>query len=162
MAQKKTIAIIGATTPVGTLIAQSIAVNFRLLLVDTNPALLDLLQDEIQGVAKAAELDILYCCKNASWEADIIVVANVGEDLDGIAATMKEVSNCKTVVHFTSNQNDIDKLQQLLPHAEVVTIVGSHPFTDATKDAFIRGRNDEATNTAKTIVAAMACHVTIP
>ncbi len=102
---------------------------------------------------KNAEVDVLHCCKNASWEADIIVVANDGEALNEIAVKMDEVSNCKTVLHFTYRKEDINTLQQLLPHAKVVTILSSPPFADA----FIRGTDKEAIETAKTIVAAMAC-----
>ena len=155
MAYKKTVAIIGAATPVGSLIAKSIVANYRLLLMDTTQPHLVLLQAELQSINKSAEVDILPCCKNASWEADIIVVANDGEDLDELAVKMSEVSNCKTVLHFTSHQDDKNKLQQLLPHAKVVSILSSPPFTRA--DAFIHGTDKEAKETANAIVAAVAC-----
>lgn len=155
MAHKDTVAIIGATTAAGTLIANSIAANYRLLLMDTEKSQLVLLQRQIQEADKTAEANILDCSTDASWEADIIVVANDGEMLDELAVKMKDVSNCKTVLHFTAHQNNMDKLQHLLPYAEVVSILWSHPFTDDTADAVIHGRNDEAMDTAKRILAAM-------
>lgn len=157
MAYTNTVAIIGATTTVGSLIAKSIVANYRLLLMDTEQQQLVLVQNEIVAIDKNAEVDVLHCCKNASWEADIIAVANDGEDIEELAIKMEVVSNCKTVLHFTSREDSIDKLQQLLPHAKVVTILSNQPFTDANADAFIRGTYKEAIDTAKTIVAAMAC-----
>lgn len=156
MAYKRTLAIIGAATAVGSLIAKSIVAHYRLLLMDTTQPLLVLLQAEIQSINKTAEVDILPCCKNASWEADIIVVADDGEGLDELALKMNEVSNCKTVLHFTSRQDDINKLQQLLPNAQVVGILSGLPFTGA--DAFIHGTDKEAKETANAIVAAVACY----
>lgn len=159
MPYKNTVAIISATTAVGAVIAKSIAANYCLLLMDEAQSKLSLLQNEIQAMDKNAEVDILNCCKNASWEADIIVVANDGENLDELAVKMKEVSNRKIVLHFTSGENNIDKLQQFLPHAKVVTIILSQPFTDtgANANAFIRGLDKEAVDTAKMMVAAIAC-----
>jgi 8-hydroxy-5-deazaflavin:NADPH oxidoreductase len=160
MAYKNTVAIVSATTAVGAVIAKSIAANHRLLLMDTDQSKLVLLQREIQSADKNAEVDILNCCKNASWEADIIAVADNGESLDELAAKMKEVTNCKTVLHFTSRENDIDKLQQFLPHAQVVTIILSQPFkgTGASSTAFIHGTDQEAIDTAKMMIEAMACN----
>ena len=157
MAYKNIVAIISATTVVGSVIAKSIAEDHRLLLMDTEQSKLVLLQTEIQAMHKNAETDILNCCKNASWEADIIVVANDGEGLHELAVKMEEVTNCKTVLHFTSRQDSIDKLQHFLPHAKVVTIIVSHQFTDANANAFIHGTDKEAIDTAKMMVAAIAC-----
>ncbi len=153
MAYKDTVAIIGATTTVGAVIAKSIAANYRLLLMDEAQPQLVLLQNEIQAMGKNAEVDVLHCCKNASWEADIIVVANDGKGLEELAGKMEEVSNCKTVLHFTSFQEDTNRLQHLLPHAKVVTILSSQPYSDA----FIHGTHKEAMDIAKGVVAAMAC-----
>ena len=160
MAYKNTVAIISATTSLGAVIAKSIAANCRLLVMDTEQSKLMLLQGDIQAMCKNAEVDILNCCKNASWEADTIVVANTGESLDELAVNMKEVTNCKTVLHFTTRENDIDRLQQLLPHAKVVTIVLSQPLIDtgAGSSAFIYGTDKEAIDTAKMMIEAMACN----
>lgn len=154
MAYKNTVAIIGAATPIGSLVAKSIVANYRLLLMDPTQPHLVLLQAEIQSINKSAEVDILPCCKNASWEADIIVVAHDGEGLEEIAVKMREVSNCKTVLHFTDQQGDKNKLKQLLPHANVVCIQSRPPFTDPA--SFIHGTDKEAKETAHAIVAALA------
>lgn len=163
MAFKNTVAIISATTAVGAVSAKSIAANFRLLLMDADQSKLVLLQQEIQAICKNAEVEILNCCKSASWEADIIVVANNGESLDVLAANMKEVTNCKTVLHFTSSENDIDRLQQFLPHAKVATIILSQPFkgTGVSSSAFIHGTDKEAIDTAKMMIEAMACKLKV-
>lgn len=157
MSYKNTVAIIGATTTIGTVVAKSIAVNYRLLLMDSARPELVRLQHNIQAANQKAEVDILNCCKDASWEADIIVVSNEGTGLDDIAVKMKDVSTCKTVLHFTTDEINIDKLQQLLPHARVVTIVLSQPFTGTNSNAFIHGSDKEAISIANGMVAAIGC-----
>jgi hypothetical protein len=157
MSYKNTVAIINASTAVGTVVAKSIAKDYRLLLMDAAQPQLVLLQQEIQSMDNKAEVDIHDCCNTASWEADIIVVANEGEGLDELAVKMQQVTNCKNILHFTSHEDDIDKLQQLLPHAKVVTILLGQAFTDAYANAFIHGTDKEAIDTAKEMVAAIAC-----
>ena len=162
MAYKDTVAIIGATTTIGTVVARSIAANHRLLLMDAARPELVRLQHNIQAANPKAEVEILNCCKDASWEADIIVVANEGNGLDELAFKMKEVSTCKSVLHFTTNEINIDKLQQMLPHARVVTIALSQPFTGTNANAFIHGSGKEAIQAAKMMVSAMGCTHQIP
>ncbi len=156
MAHKNTVAIIGATTVVGAYVAKSIAAKYRLILMDKEQPQLVFLQNEIQVNTKNADVDVLDCCKNASWEADIIAVANENEGLEELVVKMEDVSNCKNVLHFTSFQKDIGKLQQLLPNAKVVTIISNNSFTNPGGDVSIHGSDTEAMDTAKTIVEAMA------
>lgn len=157
MACTNTVAIIGANSTVGILIAKSIVANYRLLLMDTEQQKLVLVRNEMLSINKNAEVEILHCCKNASWEADIIVVTNDGNDFEELAIKMAEVTNCKTILHFTSREEYIDKLQQLLPYAKVVTIFFNQSFTNAYVDAYIRGTDEEAMDTAKKFVTAMTC-----
>lgn len=157
MAYINTVAIIGATTTVGSLIAKSIVPNYRLLLMDTAHPQLVLVQNEILAIDEDAEVDVIHCSKDATWEADVIVVANGVTGIEELAIKMEQVSNCKTVLHFISQVDDMDKLQQLLPHAKVISILSSQPFTDANVDAIFRGTDKEAMDTAKKIVAAMTC-----
>jgi hypothetical protein len=157
MALKNTVAIIGACSTIGTLVAKSIAADYRLLLMDEAQSELVTLQGNIEEAQQDAEVDILNCCKDASWEADIIVVANEGTGLHELAVKMKEVSTCKIVLHFTTAESGIDVLQHLLPHAKVATILISEPFDDTNASAFIHGLDNEAIDIAKMMVAAISC-----
>ena len=162
MSYKDTVAIIGATTTIGTVVARSIAVNYRLLLMDSARPELVTLQHSIQAANLKADVDIVNCSKDASWEADIIIVANEEAGLEELAVKMKEVSTCKTVLQFTHAETNIDKLQQLLPHASVVTIIISQPFTGTNANAFIHGSDKDAIHTAKMMVSAIGCKPQIP
>lgn len=157
MAYKHTVAIIGATTPQGSLIAQRIGAQFRLLLMDTAQAPLMDLQNTVLSAYPQAEVDLLTCCKDASWEADIVVVAIAETELAEIAARIKEVTTCKPVIHLVTTPAAASQLVHLLPHANVVTVELSQPITDAQVniDAVIQSKNEAAIRTTKDLLAAI-------
>ena len=76
MAHNKTIAIIGATGNVGSAIAKCLSVTSnRLLLMSNEADPLAQLISEIRLTSPTVEIESATCAKEASWEADIIVVA---------------------------------------------------------------------------------------
>ena len=80
MAHNKTIAIIGATGNVGSAIAKCLsATSNRLLLMANEADHLAQLISEIELMSPTAEIESATCAKEASWEADIIVVAASSE-----------------------------------------------------------------------------------
>lgn len=159
MAYKNTVAIIGATTKTGARIAKSIVADYRLLLMDVAQPQLDLLQSDLVEVQKNAEVEVVNCCKDASWEADIIVVAIDELGLDDIAEKMKVVSNGKIVVHFTLKESMPDRLQHLLPYAKVATVLLSNSTSETQNDhnAFIHGKDREAIELANDLLKIMGC-----
>ena len=77
MAGVKTIAIIGASGNMGSAIAKSLSKkgNYRLLLMSSD---LDKLVDVKSFIEKSSpytEVFTLSCARDASWEADIIILA---------------------------------------------------------------------------------------
>jgi len=73
---KKTIAIIGATSKMGSATAKIIAkANYRLLLFGYDRKKLNSLAEEIRITNPSVEIDCMDCAANASWEADIIIPA---------------------------------------------------------------------------------------
>ena len=129
MVHKYTLAILGAASNAGAIIAHSMSAYYRLLLMDASVEKLALLLADVQKF-DGAEAEVIHCCKDASWEADVIVVAVDDEALISVANRIKEVTTCKSVIHFTTNHNDENKLSQLLPHAAVVTVAASSAFVD--------------------------------
>lgn len=158
MAYKNTIAIIGATTTSGAAIAKSISKNYRLLLMDVSLAQVEVLQSEIVEENADSEIEVLSCCKDASWEADIVVVVVDEEKLVEVASKIKEVTTCKPVIQFVGTDGNINQLQQLLPHAKVVAVVTEQSITDITfQNAFIHGEDEAAVEAAKELMIAIGC-----
>lgn len=77
MATIKTIAIVGATGHMGSAIAKSLSKkgNYRLLLMSNEQDKLVDLKTQIEKSSKSTEVFAISCAREASWEADIIIVA---------------------------------------------------------------------------------------
>jgi len=173
MASSKTIAIIGATGNVGSAIAKCLSTTSnRLLLMADDEAQLVTLISDIRRTSPAAEIETATSAKEASWEADIIVVAspNAGNE---IAERIREVAIGKIVISVSqpingylnisatpSNISAAEELQQLLPHSKVVktfnTAFAFDRFTPKSicnfADSFIAGNNGAAVDTVVELV----------
>jgi len=148
-------AIIGANSKIGTLLAERMAPMYDLLLMDSSSDELMALINSIRLQQPATNINILACCREASWEADVIVVAAAMEQLPAIAEKIKEVTNRKPVIHFSPAGSATTTLQQLLPHANVVV---AELETDASTDGLqkvvrLGGVDKEALKLAGEILA---------
>ena len=155
MATRKIMAIIGANSKIGTLLAERMAPMYDLLLMDSSSDELMALINSIRLQQPATNINILACCREASWEADVIVVAAAMEQLPAIAEKIKEVTNRKPVIHFSPAGSATTTLQQLLPHANVVV---AELETDASTDGLqkvvrLGGVDKEALKLAGEILA---------
>lgn len=175
MKTKQTIAIIGATGNMGSAIAKSLSKgNYRLLLKSDNQDKLNKLVDEIKTKNNNADLEAIVCPTEASWEADIIILAVPYQAEKEIAEKIKEVANQKIVISIANPLNETydglvtapdtsaaEQLQQLLPHSKVVKAFNttfaadfSSPVIDGKQvDAFIAGNDEEALQTVKELVS---------
>src|SRR5688572_30841940 len=98
MNTKHTIAVIGATGNMGTAISKSLARgNNRLLLFGREKANVESLVTEITSAAASAEAESLSCITDASWEADVIILAVPYGAEREIAEKIGEVANQKIV-----------------------------------------------------------------
>ena len=122
MATRKFLAIIGANSKIGTLLAERMAPTYDLLLMDNSSDELMALTNSISLQQPATNINSLACCREASWEADVIVVVAAMEQLPAIGEKIKEVTNRKPVIHFSPAGAATTTLQQLLPHANVVVV----------------------------------------
>jgi len=174
MAQKKTIAIIGATTQRGSLVAKNLAKgNYRLLLMSEEVEQLSALANEFSQ--SAAEIEIISCAKDACWEADIIIVAAPYEIEKDVAERIKEVTTGKIVISVsnpldnnyeklfpTANSSAAEELQRLLPYSKVVKTFNTSLIENfvapviqgKTADTFIAGNNGDAIETVFELVKA--------
>jgi len=175
MQTKQTIAIIGATGNMGSAISKSLAKgNYRLLLKSNDKNKLDGLVKEIKSENKKADVESAVCPTDASWEADVIILAVPFEAEKEIAAKIKEVANQKIVISIANPLNQTfdglvtapgtsaaEQLQLLLPNSKVVKAFNttfaadfSSPVIDGKQvDAFIAGNDEEATQTVSEMVA---------
>lgn len=174
MAGVKTIAIIGASGNMGSAIAKSLSKkgNYRLLLMSSD---LDKLVDVKSSIEKSSpytEVFTLSCARDASWEADIIILATPYEAEREIAEKICEVSTGKIVISISNPLNSTydalltppdmsaaEELQKLLPNAKVVKTFNTvfaedfiKPVSGKKVDAFIAGNNGSAVETVSEIV----------
>lgn len=176
MKTKQTIAILGATGNMGSSISRALSkANYRLLLFATDQAKLQTLVEEIRQSNADADIESVDCSVNASWEADIILLAVPYQAEKEIAEKIKEVANQKVVVSISNPLNTsfngmltepdtsaAEELQKCLPHSKVVKAFNttlaadfSTPVIDGKQvDSFIAGNHEEALQTASELVVA--------
>lgn len=175
MKTKQTIAIIGATGNMGSAISRSLAKgNYRLLLKANSDEEVAKLVKEIKGKNSSAEVEPMPCPTEASWEADIIVLAVPFEAEKEIAGKIKEVANQKIVISIANPLNQTynglvtapdtsaaEELQKLLPNSKVIKAFNttfaadfSSPVIDGKQtDAFIAGNDEDALKTVTELVS---------
>jgi 8-hydroxy-5-deazaflavin:NADPH oxidoreductase len=175
MQTKQTIAIIGATGNMGSAIARSIAKGpYRLLLKGNKQDELDTLVKDIQSRNPNAEVEAAVCPTEASWEADIIMLAVPFEAEKEIAPKIREVASQKIVISIANPLNPTynglvtapgtsaaEELQKHLPHSKVIKAFNTTFAADFTTpvidniqaDAFIAGNDEDALQTVSELVA---------
>jgi hypothetical protein len=175
MKTKQTIAVIGATGSMGSAISKSLAKgNYRLLLKANSEEELDKFVKEVKGKNSLAEVEAMHCPAEASWEADIIILAVPFEAEKEIAGKIKEVANQKIVISIANPLNQTydglvtgpdtsaaEELQKLLPNSKVVKAFNttfaadfSSPIIDGKQvDAFIAGNDEDAVESVKELVS---------
>jgi 8-hydroxy-5-deazaflavin:NADPH oxidoreductase len=177
MKTKQTIAVIGNTGKMQTTLLKGLSRgNYRLLLCSNEDGQMLSLTEEIRTANVSADVEIIQCTVNATWEADIILstIPRIGEK--EMAATIKEVACQKILVSIGEDSNNItngavnltaikratDELQNLLPHSKVVKVVSSSVYTEATEtvingntqNAIVAGEDKEAVNTVSELLSS--------
>jgi len=166
MSTKQTIAIIGASGKVGTIISKSLSKgNYRLLLCSDEWTKAQAVANEITTSIPAADVEALQCSAEATWEADIIIIATPYAVQQEVALKIKDFANQKVVISIASPLNEAERgvttaseisaaeeLQKLLPYSKVVkafnttlaTEVASPMSEEKQIDVFIAGNDTEA------------------
>ena len=174
MNTKQTIAVIGASGNMGSAISKSLSKgNYRLLLFSNEKGKTEALINEIKNSHAAADLEALECPTDASWEADVIILAVPFQAEKELAEKIREVANQKIVISIANPLNEAyeglvtspgtsaaEELQKLLPNAKVVKAFNTTfaadfitPVIDGKQvDSFIAGNDEEALQTISELV----------
>ena len=174
MKTKQTIAVIGATGNMGSAISRNLSKgNYRLLLCANNQEKLKEVGNDVRRTNPAADFEIIDCSREASWQADIIIIAVPHEAEKDVAEKIKKVANQKVVVSIanplnasynglvtTPDTSAAELLQKHLPKSKVVKAFNTTFAADfATPkiagkqvDAFVAGNDEEALATVSEIV----------
>jgi predicted dinucleotide-binding enzyme len=132
---RQTIAILGAAGPMGAALARRLTrAGHRVLLAGRTPARLSALASDLADAIPGADIDILDCSREASWEADIIIPAIPYCAQQEVAARIRDVVTRKTVVSIVNpaspgagGSSAAEELASLLPHAHVVKAFNTIP-----------------------------------
>lgn len=148
--------------------------NYRLLLKANRQEELDNLAKEIRNNTPSADVEPVACPTEASWEADIIILAVPFEAEKEVAGKIKEVANQKIVISIANPLNQTynglvtapdtsaaEELQKLLPDSKVIKAFNTTfaadfatPVIDGKQvDAFIAGDDEDALETVKELVS---------
>jgi len=174
MRTRQTIALIGATGSMGRAVAKSLSKgNYRLLLSARNFTKAKELAIEILRENPNADIETVECQANASWEADIIILAVPFSEEKEIAIKIKDYANQKIVISLSNPTNEnysallthaessaAEELQRNLPNSKVVKAFNTcfsemfdSPIIDRKRmDAFIAGNENDALDTVTDIV----------
>lgn len=151
-----TVAVIGVNSKAGTMIAKSICKQYRLLLMDNDQLQTATLFHEIQEINQQLHTaEILTCSKEASWEADVIIITVPLAEQEYVAQKIAEVSTCKTVLQIKNGEGQNAPIQLLLPHSKVVSV----SIVAAT--AIIDGQDKAAIQLASHLMALTGLHVVV-
>jgi 8-hydroxy-5-deazaflavin:NADPH oxidoreductase len=171
---KQTIAIIGGAGTMGTGIARTLAkAGHRILVAGRTRSKLEDVLVRIKADIPYADIDILDCSREASWEADVVIPAVPYADQTEVAEKIRDVVTGKVVMSIVNPVNQAydglltgpttsaaEELAGLLPHAKVVkafnTVFGSDFDSPAiggkTVDCFVAGDDAAAVATAVQLV----------
>lgn len=175
MRTKQTIAVVGASGNMGSAISKSLSKgNYRLLLCANDQEKVQALVQEIKNSSVSADVESVDCSVNASWEADVIILAVPFQVEKDIAEKIREVANQKIVISIANPLNETynglvtapdtsaaEELQKLLPNSKVVKAFNTTfaadfatPVIDGKQaDAFIAGNDEEAVKTVSELVS---------
>lgn len=172
---KKTIAIIGAAGNMGSALAHSLAGsgNRILLAGHDNDSKLSSLLTDIKKNIPDADVDILDCSHEASWEADIIIPAVPYAAQPDVALRIKDVVTGKIVISIVNPLNSTydglltapdtsaaEELAGLLPHSKIVKafntifspVFSAPEINGNAPDSFIAGDDNDAVETVAGLV----------
>ncbi|MBC8033655.1 MAG: hypothetical protein H7Y03_05880 [Chitinophagaceae bacterium] len=139
---KKTIAIIGADDKMGTAVAKELVTGpYHLLLLGSNVTCLGQLLNELQMIFPGTDAEVLHCFVDASWEADIIILATAFAVEDSLIARIREVATGKTVIVLVNDDEElaIGQLTERLSYSKVIRAV-SAPLKEAPYIPVIDGK----------------------
>jgi predicted dinucleotide-binding enzyme len=159
---KQSIAFIGTADPIASALARGTATgNYRLLLFDqVSEEIIPLVKD-IRGSTPDADICIMDCAHECSWEADIIML-NVSEDeFDNVISDIHDVATQKIVVQLSHDQtqirNSTEKVHRELPYSKIIHLWTTKTFDLANQskelgELYVSGSDMEALQTISKLI----------
>jgi hypothetical protein len=154
----KSIAIFGATDKFASVLAESVVSNNNRLLLfsDENQKIADL-RNQILLKIPSADIELVFCSAEVSWQADMIIFALSQDQQQMIAGGIEDFVTQKTLIAYVDSDQDAingtptGDLQDLLPNAHVISL---HMAYDQDQQIIFNadGSNEEALNEAKSLL----------
>lgn len=168
MGTVRTIAIIGATEEGAAAIVRSLAKNhFRLLLIADDSHQAATLKDGLEDEGAKAEMLVMECAREASWEADIIVLATPYDVYPEIAGKISSVATGKVVISISGRpaclpaRSAAEELQKLLPYSKIVKTFNTgavSPSTGTQGELLIAGNSGDAVAAVADLARSAGLH----
>lgn len=100
----KSIAIFGATGKFASVLAESVVSNDNRLLFfsDENQEISDL-KNQIFSKSPSADIELVFCSAEASWQADIIILALSQDQQNMIAAGIQDNVTQKNIIAYVDS-----------------------------------------------------------
>jgi 8-hydroxy-5-deazaflavin:NADPH oxidoreductase len=176
MNTKQVVAVIGASGNMGSAFARSLSRgNYRILLRSSKTNAVQSLLNEIKNNRFSADVEIVDDDIEASWEADVVILAVPYAAEKKVAETIRSVVNQKVIISISNPLNDqfdglltppgisaAEELQKVLPNAKVIkafnTVFASDfdqpVIQDQRLDCFIAGDDEDALEVVYDLVKA--------
>lgn len=172
---KLTVAIFGATEPLGLALAKALSKGpYRLLLLSDNTSMLKGLQSEIINYSWDTDAEAIKSLNDTHSEADVFILAAPFSKETEIVATLKKLAKGKIVISMSNpekrdlkgrmdaQQSTAMELQKLLPESKVVKAFSTislanfkqPAFNGEQVDSFIAGDDESAIKTVDQLVRA--------
>jgi hypothetical protein len=165
MSYRTTFAVLGVLETKSIFLAKLIAKTNSVLLFDQNQATLQAVYTEILAENPEANVEMMICPTNASWEADVIVLSDDAINNGTLIEKIKKVVTGKMVLILNDEMEPIqsistfDKLRQLFPFSRVVQSIESSDDKD--DYGVLKGIDKQALNAVLTLFTPIGLKTSI-
>ncbi|RTY86101.1 hypothetical protein EKM05_14240 [Flavobacterium sp. GSP27] len=165
MSNRTTFAVLGVSATNSIVLAKQIAKTNPVLLFDQKAATLLEVYTEIISENPKANVEMMICPTNASWEADIIILSNDVATNVTLIEKIKKVATGKIVLilgnemEVINSESTLDKLQHLFPFSKVV--LSNESAYDSNDSLLLKGNEQETLNTILTLFTSIGLKASI-
>lgn len=165
MSNRRTFAVLGVSETKSIFLAKQIAKTNPVLLFDYDTVVLNRVHAQILSEYPKANVEMMICPTNASWEADIIILSNDAAADDNFIKKIRKVATGKIVVVLVSEKNTINiestlnKLQHLFPFSKVVQSFES--MDEIEEFVLLKGNDEETLKTISNLFTSISLKASI-
>ncbi len=122
---KPSIAVIGACSPIGSILSRQFhGKGFRLLLMDEDRNSLKILSRKLDRQKQGESPELYECRHEASWDSDVIWLSITEEMVPEVVERMRDVSTRKVVIAASDEESAsalYEAVRKGLPYSRVVS-----------------------------------------